>query len=708
MEVKKSVICGVCPGACVVDVQVENGKLVDIFPAKDEPFGALCLRGGFAKEILYSSDRLKKPLIRTGKKGEGEFREATWDEALDYVAEGFLKIKNKYGAEALMSHMGRGGFEQGTTDFMGISDPRNHAIPGFFAPLGSPNASGVGSICYNSIAIFAPMTTVGLYGTNILPDIANADHIVVWGTNPITNSPPFQFQAIRKAKQRGAKITAIDHYVTDICKRADDYYLVRSGTDGALALGVLKVIIDEKLYDKDFVDNWVLGFAELEEYVNTKTLEEWASIACLEADDIINLATSLARQEKTTLLMYTGLEYSNSGVQAIRAIYTIWALLGKLDQLGGLLLDAEANQERLKKIECAKAEKKPIGTREYPMFTELTRTAQFIKFPQAVLENDPYPIKGLLNIGSSIITSYPNASKFAAALAKLEFLVVIDRYFTEDCKYADVILPASTYFEIESYVLHGASIKRRERVVEPLGEARQDIFIIHDIAKRLGYGENYPKDQAELIERGLGSKELAEQLSREGSVIRPMPARVYKKYEKGGIRKDGKAGFPTPSGKFEVKSSYLEEYGYPGLPEYIEPIESPISQPDLAKNYPLILNTGTRIQTTFRSQFLNIEGLLKIQPDPLVLINIDDAAKRGIEDGDRVWVKTIRDKVEFVAKVTKGMPLGEIELNMGGGSAYQAKSWAQANANRLTDDNNCDYISGFPVIKALLCEVEKI
>lgn len=708
MEVKQSVICGVCPGSCVVDVNLESGKLIDIFPAKDEPFGALCLRGKFAKEILYSPDRLKRPLIRVGEKGEGNFREASWEEALDYVAHGFLKVKEKYGPESLINHSGRGGFEASTSDFLGIVNPENRGIPGFFLPLGSPNVSSVGSVCYNAFGAFAPITTFGAYGNSISPDIANANRIVVWGANPITKSPQFQFHAIQAAVSRGAKITAIDHFKTDICKRAEEYHLVRSGTDGALALAILKIIIEEDLYNKEFVEKWTEGFKELKSYVASKTLEEWAAIPGLDPEAIRHLTYQIAEEEKTTLVMYTGLEYSNSGVQTIRAVYTIWALLGKIDIPGGILLNSPSKLNRVKEIYCEKPDKKPIGANEYPLFCELMQNAHFMKFPQAVLESNPYPVKGLLNLGSSILTSYPNPNRFAKALSKLEFFVVIDRYFTEDCKYADVVLPATTYFEDESYVVHGPTVRKRNRVVEPIGEARTDIFIIHDIAKRLGYGENYPKDEFELLERALGSKELAEQLNRDGFVKYPVPERTFKKYESGEFRKDGKLGFPTPSGKFEIKSSLLEEFGYPGLPEYMEPTESPVSQPKLAKIYPLVLNTGARIPTTFRSQFLNISGLLKIQPEPLVWINTGDAKNRNIADGDKVWVKTKRDQVEFVAKVTDEIPSGEIELNMGGGSDYQAEAWAKSNTNRLTDDENCDYISGFPIYKALLCDVEKL
>lgn len=700
METKKSVICGVCPGGCVVDVQLEEGKLVNISAAKGEPFGTLCLRGKFAKDIVNSPDRLKKPLIRTGNRGEGQFREASWEEALDYVAEGFLKVKDDYGPEALISHMGRGGFEQSVADF--------YKLQGFFEPLGSPNTAHIGSVCYNSFGLFAPLTTSGILGSNIIPDIANAERIVVWGANPITKSPQFQFHAIVNAVRRGAKITAIDHFRTDICRRSNEYHLVRSGTDGALALGILQVIIEDELYDKEFVENWVEGFEELKNYVNSKTLEEWGEILGLEADTIRHLAYQFAEEEKTTLVTYTGLEYSNSGVQTIRAVYMIWALLGKFDIPGGLLLNPEAKSKKAAKLKLKKPSKNPIGFDEYPLFKEFTGDAQFMKFPQAVLEDKPYPIRGLLNIGSSILTSYPNTNKYARAFSKLDFLVVVDRVFTEDCKYADVVLPSTTYFEDESYLFHGPTMKKRERVIEPIGEARMDVYIMQAIAEKLGYGEYYPKNTLELFEMRLGSKELAEQLDREGFIKNTPPERSFKKYESGGIRKDGKPGFPTPSGKFELKSSILEEYGYPGLPEYMEPIESPVSQPELAETYPLVLNTGARIMTTFRSQFLNIDGLLKIQPDPQVLINPEDAKNRGIKNGDKVWVKTKRDKVKFVAEVADKMPANEVELNMGGGSGYQTESWANSNTNLLTDDENCDYISGFPIYKALLCEVEKI
>jgi anaerobic selenocysteine-containing dehydrogenase len=187
----------------------------------------------------------------------------------------------------------------------------------------------------------------------------------------------------------------------------------------------------------------------------------------------------------------------------------------------------------------------------------------------------------------------------------------------------------------------------------------------------------------------------------------PIPQSEYKKYAKGMLRRDGKPGFNTPSGKFEISSGLLKKFGYESLPKYEEPKEGPLSSPQGEGGYPLILNTGARIQSTFRSQHLNIPGLIKMQPDPQILINPSDAGTRGIENGDKVKVRTSRAEVPFFAKVTEDIMPGTIEANVGGGGPLGPNSWREANANYLTDHNHRDPISGFPVFKALLCEVEK-
>ncbi|KNF10081.1 acetylene hydratase [Gottschalkia purinilytica] len=697
-------ICGVCPGGCAVEVNVEDGELLGIRPAKDSPFSALCVRGSAAKEVVYSPDRLKKPLIRSGKKGDGEFREASWDEALDFISDKMKYLKDKYGAQCMVTHYGRGGFEQSVMEF---NNGNNAVSAQFLWEFGSPNNASVGSVCYTAFGLFAPITTYGIPFKNFVPDIDNSNLIVVWGANPATDSPPFAFHKIVEAKKQGKKIIAIDHMKSDIANRADEWIAVRSGTDGALALGLINVIIQEELYDKEFVENWTVGFEELKEYVKQFTPEKVEEISWVPREKVIWLAREIASANNATLRTYTGLEYTNSGVQNIRAVFILWAITGNIDVPGGLYIqssDKEDDDALLKKLEGIET----IGAKKYPIFNELTKSAQFMEFPKAVLEADPYPVKGLIIDGSSTLTSYPQPEIFEKAYKELELMVVIDRFMTKDALYADVVLPATTYFEIDSYQYYPGYVRLRKKVIEPIGEAKNDVLIFGELAKRLGFGDSYPQTEDEIIKRAFAKeKELLNKLenSDDGVKLDQVP-RTYKKYEKGLLRHDAKPGFPTPSGKLEIKSSLLEKYGYEPLPKYIDPMEGPMKDPKTYGNYPLILNTGARIQSTFRSQHLNIPKLLKIQEKPLVLINPKDAEARNIKDGDKVIVKTKRGEVVYYADVSDKVLPGAVEVNQGGGTPVQAKEWSEANVNILTDFYNRDYISGFPVFKALLCEVE--
>lgn len=315
-----------------------------------------------------------------------------------------------------------------------------------------------------------------------------------------------------------------------------------------------------------------------------------------------------------------------------------------------------------------------------------------------------------MNTGACITVNYPNSKLFEDTLKELEFFVTIDRFPTQDMLYADVVLPATTYYEDQSYVVYPTHARIRERMIDPIGEARPNIFILHDIAERLGYGELYPKDEEELLEMAFSNMpNYVEELKKnpESVPFGAPPAREYKKYEKGLLREDGKPGFPTVSGKIEFKSILLEEYGYDGLPVYCHAEEGSINTPELEKEYPLVFNSGSRIQTTFRTQHLNIPELTKLQPLPYIWLNPKDAEARNITTDDKVKLKTTRGEIIMYAKVSDDILPGDTEINVGGGNFNQKEEWARANVNYLTSDKNVDPISGFPVYKALLCEVEK-
>lgn len=699
-------ICGICPGNCAVEIHKIDGKIDKVLKSEKNKYGLICLRASKAKEIVYSEDRITTPLIRTGKKGTKDFREATWEEALSYASEGFLKIKEKYGAQSLASHYGRGAFDQPFEDF--FSGTGDNKYGGIFGYLGSPNTGSVGSLCYVSYGVFAPIPTMGIPSSFINADIENADTIFVWGTNPPTASPPLKYHRIKEAKKRGAKVITVDHYKSIMADNSNEVVLVNSGTDGFLILGLINYLIENNKYNKEFVEEYTYGFEELKKYVKDFTLDKVLDVCGIKEEDFYLIARELSK-EKVTLLTYTGLEYSNCGVQTIRAIYSLWAMTGHLDEKGGLILDKAKKEEYSLKKERSLEENLPVGYKNYPLFCDLTGNMQFNSFPKAVLEEKPYKIAGLFNVGSVISINYPSSQLYEEALKSLEMFVTVDRFMSKDTLYADVVLPATTYFEDESYACYPDMVRKRERIIEPIGQAKSHIEIIHALAEKLGYGDNYPKNSEELLQAKFGSDPelLKAILENPQGVSLDKGERTYYKYKTGGLRNDKKAGFPTQSGKFEFKSSMLESYGFDGLPKFEFSKEGRINNPDLAEKYPLILNSGARIQSTFRTQHLNIPELVKFQESPYIIMNTEDAKEREISTGDEVIVSTLRGEIKVIANVIEGINKGDTEINVGGGQDFQLGLWKDANTNYLTDIENVDPISGFPVLKNLLCEVRK-
>jgi anaerobic selenocysteine-containing dehydrogenase len=349
----------------------------------------------------------------------------------------------------------------------------------------------------------------------------------------------------------------------------------------------------------------------------------------------------------------------------------------------------------------------PVGAGKYPLYYEVRKEAHATMLPQAILEGDPYPVRALIVSGSSLITSWPNPDLWRQALAALDFLVIVNRFPTADAQYADILLPATTMFEIESYMIFDGAIQLRSRVIKPIGEARNDYLIFAELAQRLGYGYIWPQSEEGMIEDALQGIDISMEMLRAnpGGVSFDVPPMEYRKYESGKLRDDGRAGFSTTTGKFEISSEWFREHGYEPLPVYTEPVEGPITNPELFEEYPLVFNSGARTQAAFRSQHHNIPSLVAKHPWPLVNIHLTDALSRGIEDGDHVIVKSPRGQVSFRAHVTEDIVPGVVEVNMGGGGPIGPRAWQQANVNELTDFENRDPISGFPVYKALLCDV---
>ncbi len=710
----KKAICGICPAGCHVIVTYNiEGKIDKVTADNESDYGMICTLGEHSADIVYSKDRLKYPMKRVGKKGTFEFERISWDEAYETIVSKLNKIKEESGAEATAVYTGRGSFELAMCD---VYQPKGVAVSSASSvlfPFGSPNTLGVGALCYVSFAMIAPHVTMGGMMINMFSDIENAELIVVWGANPATDTPPLDYHRIIAASKKGAKVVVIDPRKTKTAKAVNAEWIpIRPGTDGALALGLCQVIIEEELYDDKFVENWSSGFDDFARYSQHFRPEVVEEITEINAETIRLLARRIASANGAAPIMYSGLEYSDSGVQAIRATMALWALAGQLDVPGGRCFSMKKNVFKVNRDglienpEPAKA----LGRERFPVYSSYRGESHAISLPESVLESKPYKIRSLIILGGSIITAWPQPEIWKRTLNELDFLVTIDRQLTADSAYADIVLPATTMYEIESYMTYGPMFKIREKVIEPVGEARNDFFIMAELAKRLGYGHLYPQTEEELFNyvlKGTGFT-LTDVRENGGEVKLPTEMLQYKKWEKGKLRKDGKPGFETPSGKFEFASEILAEHGYNPLPEYTEPKEGPLSQPKLAKKYPLVFNSGSRVSSDFRSQHHGVKSLQKMHPEPIVTLNTIDAENRKIKTGDIVKISTKRGAVTMRAFVTDNIVQGAIDADMGGGGPVGSDAWKNTNINELTDLQNYDPISGFPVYKTLLCQVEKI
>jgi cysteine desulfurase NifS len=708
---EKDGLCGICPAGCWVTATLEDGKIQSVRP-QDHPLGMVCTNGAHSPEIVHDPDRLIYPMRRVGPKGTYEFKHITWDEAFEIIVEKLRALKEKYGPESAAIYTGRGGFEQALCDVFQPAGVAISSASSVLFPFGSPNTLGVGALCYVSFAMIAPHVTFGEYYHTMDHDIENSELIVIWGANPATDSPPLAHEQIKKAVLRGGQVVCIDPQRNHTAREVDAEWIpIRPGTDGALALGMINVLIDQELYDEEFVRYWTVGFEDLKQYVQHFRPEAVEEITGVPAAKVVDLARRITRARGACPVMYTGLEYSDSGVQAIRAVFTLWALAGQFDVPGGLTIRMRENQFPINREGLIPNPdvRKALGRDRFPVYSLYRGESHAIALPGSVLKGEPYQIRALIILGGSIITAWPNPELWRETLGALDLLVSINRHHTADSAYADIVLPATTMYEIASYMTYGPVFKIREKMIEPVGEARNDYLILTELAERLGYGEVYPRSEEDLLRYVLkGSGFTLEDVRDAGGAVQiPTVMMQYKKWEKGLLREDGRPGFRTPTAKFEIASTVLDEYGYDPLPVYTEPQEGPLAQAVLAEKFPLVFNSGARTFADFRSQHHGVPGLGKKAPVPLVTMNTLDAERRGIENGDWVWVVTPRGRVRYQAKISDEIVEGAIDANMGGGGPLGPRAWQDCNVNELTDLNCYDPISGFPIYKALLCDVVK-
>lgn len=670
--------CGMCGISCGIEVHLEKGRAVAILPDEDHIINQLCPKAEGILDLVYSDQRITYPMRRDGEK----WVRISWDEALNYIATKLEVLKTQYGPESLAIFTGQG---------IGLGDTPNWAKR-FCDVYGTPNATSGSSHCFFARVIGGILVTGHGYNH---PMYRGTKCILIWGSNP-ENSSQAAISAIEFARSYGAKLIVVDPRAIPLAKQADIHIQLRPGTDSALVLGMLNVILNEELYDQRFVDKWTYGFDKLGEHIRGYTPGRVAEITWVPEETIKQAARMYATSRPATILEGISLDHSIAGINAIRGVVTLMAICGNYDIPGGNSYIDPMPRNTMRLPHMVKKEAFDTG---HPIYQEFMGGEPPVTLlPKTILTEKPYPIKALIVQGGGLVNSFPNANRTIEALKKLELLVCMDFFMTDTAKLATIFLPACTFMErTELFRLYmGLPLATlRTPVIEPVGESCPDWKLWFELARRLGYEAYFPwKDVEEALEFFLEPSGIElDHLKKDSRGMFWGNQDVVKRYQ---FRQEN---FPTPSGKAEIYSERLDRLGYDPLPTYHEPSESPISRPDLASEYPFIYTTGGRILWFTHSQHRNIPRLRRMHPDPLIDIHTDDATKLGINEGDMVEVESKRGKALFKAVVSNDILQGVVHMEHG---------WSgSANVNFLTDDEDLDPISGYPSFRSGLCHVRK-
>jgi anaerobic selenocysteine-containing dehydrogenase len=671
-------VCGICNASCGINVFVKNDEIIKIEGQADHTYsrGYLCPKGKALKELIDAPDRLRHPLKKTAG---GNRLEISWDEAFDLIGRRLKEIKGRYGAEAVAVHVGQAGVGKEFTPY----------AQRFCQAFGTPNFSTAGSHCHHSKTMANEYTC----GAMPVPDYKNSKCIVLWAYNPSVSCPPLM-RNINDALKRGAGLIVVDPRTTALAKAADIHLQVRPGTDGALALGMLNVVIGESLFDKEFVKKWTVGFDQLAGLAAEYPPEAVEKITWVPADKIRKSARLFARSSPACVYPGIAVELHTNGFQAARAISVLQAITGTLDITGGSIFVPKVKLSPLA-LKAVEETVPAIGQKEFPLFYKHLGQAQANIYSTAILEGRPYPLKGMIVVGSNPLLTWPNAEKLKRALGGLDFFTVVDHFMTETASLADIVLPAATFLHTnELWDRTGLSGESRiglsQKVISDHGVITNWKFWA-ELAGRMGYGDYFPWETEEVAlnyrtkSLGISIEELAQ--GPEGFVY---GERVEKNYEN--------VGFQTPSGKVEIYSDELKRYGYDPLPVYHEPAESPVSTPEVFSAYPLILTTGARTPGYMHSRYRNLRSLRKLSPHPWVELQQVKANELGVEEGEIVVVETLRGSIELTVKFNDEIHPGVIFIPHG---------WDAANANILTDNEKLDPVTGFPADRSLLARIVK-
>ena len=636
-----------CHLGCGVLIYSKDDRVVRVEGDLENPYnqGRLCPRCVAIEEIVNNERRIIYPMKRSHKdRGKDAWERIGWDEALDTIEQRFNDYKTNYGAESVV-------FLQGT----------GRDIAAYISRLawsfGSPNyAFSLTNVACFGPRIFASMMLsgvfmVGDYSQQFIDRYDNPEWrapalTVVWGNNPVVaNSDGAYGHWVTDVLQRGSRLLVVDPRLTWLAAHADLWLQVRPGSDGALALGIAHVMIEEELYDREFVDLWVYGFDEFAEMVAEWTPEKTSETTWVSPEEIREAARLIAQNSPALLQWGVALDQREDCVDGSRAVLSLFVLTGNIEKPGSMVVGPELLKYITgwgRDLLSFDAEDKRIGTEELLFYKVGLQVASMNKLiDHMIAQPEDYPIKASwIQTVNQIACGGVDNERTQEAFGKLEFNVVVDLFMTPTAMaYGDIFLPVTTYPE-RNGIRCGDGTQRGETVnaaVSPPGECRSDMEINLELGRRFN-PQAWPWDTAEemfshiLSVVGMDFKEVRE------SAPSYLPFE-YEKFKTGKLREDGQVGFQTPSGRLELYSLGLEFLGCDPLPRYVEPTMTPFSQPELAVEYSLILTTGARRHNTFHSENRQSKRLRALHPEPTVQIHPKTAADIGVQDGQWVWVE---------------------------------------------------------------------
>jgi len=675
MTEDRPLVCfSVCPkdcfGSCSLEVEVEKGKVVKVRGNRNSPVnqGRICIKGKNYPNMVYSSERLLYPLQRIDKRGKGEFKRISWEQALDIIYKKLKNLKEQYGPESVLYY----------NRFANLGVMKNCAY-GFWYQFGG-FTSTYGGLC-DAAAQEAINLTYGEVKHNKISDLENSKLIILWGSNPAyTNIHLMHY--VNKAVDKGAKLITIDIRENESGAKSYLYLNPRPGTDGCLVLGIANQLIENNIIDDSFIKDHTFGFAEFKKMAKEYPLSKVSDITGIPLHKIEAMIGFIKNTPDYALICGMGVQRYTNGGQTIRAISLLPALTGSIGKKGCGFYFSDRQAPELNWIFSP------------PKCKRIRNSIPVAKLASELDNQADPPVKVMWIEQANPMTSNPNTNLLAQGMNKLDLIVVVDLFLTDTARIADIILPATSMFEYYDLITgYGHSyIQLQQKLIEPPGECKHESEMYRLLGKKFGFNLDYlPENNLSTIEKIISSSNLNVDIDE----LREKPY-LHSNYQEIAF---SDLKFNTPTQRIEFFSQRMRDrWGEAPLPTYNEPLENKYSSPSIYNKYPLSL-ISSHAYNKMNSQFSDISIL---KEEPFVCINPRDAAKRGINENNRVKVYNERGNLVLKAILTEKVTSGIVHTYFGWWGGVH-----QANINKLVGDYVSDIGYG-TAFQNCLVEIQKV